>query len=245
MVGPAANRPDSSSALFTCALAIGQLVLERPEPGVRPASGPIASGAVMSPGLRRMRRALEHARRATRSGPATRPIGRRDSDASPISRSNGCAASTPASRRIVVPELPQSIGARRRREPGEPAALHVDRPVRVVLDADAHRAKRARSRRCPRRKRSRAAASARAESAAKISARWPMLLSLGTGHAAGERLFRGANDESSHCGMKGLGVAAGTGVGAGWSGAWGIAATRSASLSSSWPIAWPSMPATN
>ena len=47
----------------------------------------------------------------------TRRIGRRDSDASPISVVvNGCPASTPASRRIVVPELPASSGAGRRTE---------------------------------------------------------------------------------------------------------------------------------
>ena len=43
------------------------------------------------------------------SGPVTRRIGRRDSDASPTSTlSNGCAASNPASRRMPVPALPQS-----------------------------------------------------------------------------------------------------------------------------------------
>ena len=42
----------------------------------------------------------------------TRRIGRRDSDASPTSvAENGWPASTPASSRIVVPELPASSGA--------------------------------------------------------------------------------------------------------------------------------------
>ena len=44
------------------------------------------------------------------SGVMMRLIGRPDSDASPTSRErNGCPASSPANRRIVVPELPQSI----------------------------------------------------------------------------------------------------------------------------------------
>ena len=42
-------------------------------------------------------------------GPMIRRIGRRDSERSPISVDvNGCAATTPASMRIVLPELPQS-----------------------------------------------------------------------------------------------------------------------------------------
>ncbi len=44
------------------------------------------------------------------SGSMTRAIGRRESEASPMSRlRNGWPASTPASRRMVVPELPQSM----------------------------------------------------------------------------------------------------------------------------------------
>ena len=47
-----------------------------------------------------------------RSGSMMRPIGRFERDASPTSRlSKGCPASIPASSRIVVPELPQSISA--------------------------------------------------------------------------------------------------------------------------------------
>jgi hypothetical protein len=46
------------------------------------------------------------------SGTVTRPIGREESEASPnISEENGCPASSPASRRMPVPEFPQSIGA--------------------------------------------------------------------------------------------------------------------------------------
>ena len=46
-----------------------------------------------------------------RSGTATRSIGRRDSEASPISvESKGCAASSPMNRRMAVPALPMSSG---------------------------------------------------------------------------------------------------------------------------------------
>ena len=46
-----------------------------------------------------------------RSGAATRAIGLREREASPTrTLRNGCAASTPERIRIVVPELPQSIG---------------------------------------------------------------------------------------------------------------------------------------
>ena len=41
----------------------------------------------------------------------TRRMGRRESDRSPTSVvTNGCAATTPASIRMVLPELPQSSG---------------------------------------------------------------------------------------------------------------------------------------
>ena len=55
-----------------------------------------------------------------RSGSATRRIGRRVSEASPHSSvSNGRPASRPMSRRMVVPELPQSSGAGRRAQARE------------------------------------------------------------------------------------------------------------------------------
>ena len=54
-------------------------------------------------------------------GSTTRSIGRRDSDSSPVSSlSNSCAASSPASSRIVVPELPQSRDAAAARKPRMP-----------------------------------------------------------------------------------------------------------------------------
>ena len=55
------------------------------------------------------------------SGPMIRRIGRRDSEASPIKvDKNGWAATTPASIRIVLPELPQSSGADAARRPRRP-----------------------------------------------------------------------------------------------------------------------------
>ena len=57
----------------------------------------------------------------------TRSIGRRDSDSSPASSlSNGWAASSPASRRMVVPELPQSSGSRAARSPAMPTPPMLD-----------------------------------------------------------------------------------------------------------------------
>ena len=62
------------------------------------------------------------------SGSITRRIGRRDSDASPISVAvNGWPARTPASRRIVVPELPASSGPAGERSCPKP------RPSRVTV----------------------------------------------------------------------------------------------------------------
>ena len=64
------------------------------------------------------------------SGSVMRPIGRDDSEASPKSSvANGCPASRPASRRMPVPELPQSIGADGARQ------LH-----RLAVDAQVDRA---------------------------------------------------------------------------------------------------------
>ena len=76
-----------------------------------------------------------------RSGSATRRIGRRVSEASPASSvSNGRPASSPISRRIVVPELPQSIGPAGAVQAREPDALdprlvageHAPRPARAA-----------------------------------------------------------------------------------------------------------------
>ena len=87
-----------------------------------PASAPprTRSGGKTSPG------AAGSARPSTvapirRSGSATRRIGRRVSEASPTSSvSNGRPASRPISSRMVVPELPQSSGPRRRGRPAKP-----------------------------------------------------------------------------------------------------------------------------
>ena len=58
----------------------------------------------------------------------TRPIGRLDSDASPDQhRRKGCAASTPDSSRMVVPEFWASSGAAGARRPRRAAALDFDR----------------------------------------------------------------------------------------------------------------------
>ena len=74
-----------------------------------------------------------------RSGSATRAIGRPESEASPVrTDSNGCPAKTPISSRIVVPELPQSSGPRRRAE--RPAVDDEPALARHRLDLDAERA---------------------------------------------------------------------------------------------------------
>ena len=73
-----------------------------------------------------------------------RRIGRRDSERSPVSVvTNGCAATTPASMRIVLPELPQSsvsVGACSPRTP-RPAMRTSGRLIvgELPLDADAER----------------------------------------------------------------------------------------------------------
>ena len=56
-----------------------------------------------------------------RKGLATRPIGRRDSDGSPVSVvANGRPAKRPQKSRMVVPELPQSSSAWAWRRPENP-----------------------------------------------------------------------------------------------------------------------------
>jgi hypothetical protein len=76
------------------------------------------------------------------SGSITRRMGRRDSDASPIiSLRNGWAASTPASIRIVVPELPASSAASGERNPAKP------RPSRVTVPGSSSRTSTPRPRR--------------------------------------------------------------------------------------------------
>ena len=78
-----------------------------------------------------------------RSGSTTRPIGRRRSDASPSSTAkSGRPARTPASRRAVVPELPQSRTPRARGARRRPASGRGSRRARRVgnsLDLRAQR----------------------------------------------------------------------------------------------------------
>ncbi len=58
------------------------------------------------------------------SGSITRRMGRRCNEPSPVSvESNRCPLSTPASRRIVVPEFPASSGPLARRNPASPAPV--------------------------------------------------------------------------------------------------------------------------
>ena len=81
------------------------------------------------------------------SGSITRRIGRFDSDSSPISvESNDWPASNPVSRRMPVPALPQSIGARGRLQPVQADAVHDALAVARRFDAHAHLRERARGR---------------------------------------------------------------------------------------------------
>ena len=126
-MGPSAYRPDRSSALFTWAEDTGLSYSSGPSGR---SGGSMRSGAVRSParvgwGSPAMRAPRE------RSGPTTRIIGRFDSDASPMSvDANGCAESRPASRRMVVPELPQSRGAADARRPKRPLPCTTSSPSR-------------------------------------------------------------------------------------------------------------------
>ena len=98
VVGPSAPRAASSNADFTCAEATG--VSTRAPCRRRPHT---TSGGSVPPA-----RALTSAPSAAR-GRTMRSIGRRRSEASPLSTHIiGNAASMPASSRIDVPELPQS-----------------------------------------------------------------------------------------------------------------------------------------
>ena len=99
LVSPSAERPASRMALFTWALATFRSWWAPVSRFPRITSGGTRSPsrAVMSAPMRR-------------SGSTTRRTGRRRSEASPVStESPGSPASTPASSRSEVPELPQSM----------------------------------------------------------------------------------------------------------------------------------------
>ncbi len=98
VVGPFPESPARRIADFTCALATGDRQVN-PSSTRRPwtRSGAVPSGdaAIAAP--------------IARSGSTTRSIGRLRNEASPSRvASHSLPASTPASRRMVVPELPQS-----------------------------------------------------------------------------------------------------------------------------------------
>ena len=97
MVGPSAYKPASSSADFTCALATGM----RYSMPCRRRPPPISSGGLPS--------CVRTSAPISRSGLATRSMGRCMSDSSPISvEAKDCAASNPANNRMAVPALPMS-----------------------------------------------------------------------------------------------------------------------------------------
>ncbi len=110
-VSPSEKSPASRTALFTCALATSdETAPARSLPPGRTSTGgrPLAPVATSAP--------------SSRSGLATRSIGRRESDASPISVAWICApASSPVKSRMVVPELPQSRGPVGSSRPASPA----------------------------------------------------------------------------------------------------------------------------
>ena len=97
-VVPSACSPARSSAVFTCALATVNRWVAPTRPPPRTMSGgsvPSARPSSCAP--------------MARNGATTRPIGRRASESSPVSTlKKGRPARRPLSRRMVVPELPQS-----------------------------------------------------------------------------------------------------------------------------------------
>ena len=111
VVRPARRRARRAGrADFTCALATGSCVVDRAaarRPRARPAGG---------------RPCVSTETPMRRSGSAIRSIGRRDRDSSPTSSKRpSCPARIPASSRISVPALPQSIGSPGARSPRRPA----------------------------------------------------------------------------------------------------------------------------
>ena len=110
VVRPSAATPARSTALLTCALGVAGAIV-----GSRAAA------------RRARRRGRDRPTVSTtapiaRSGSATRSIGRAARLSSPARRaSNGAAASTPVSRRIVVPEFPQRNGPWGSTSPARPS----------------------------------------------------------------------------------------------------------------------------
>ena len=100
VVGPSAKSPASRMADFTCALATGLSY-------VMPWSFASGSHTVMGSSVLPLRPTIFAP--ICESGWITRPIGRRESEASPVKTAlKGCGARRPMSRRSVVPELPAS-----------------------------------------------------------------------------------------------------------------------------------------
>lgn len=121
-----------------------------------------------------------------------RPMGREQSEASPvISVSNGCPASSPASRRMPVPELPMS------RMPAggcsaPPVPLMVMRPSVCVISAPSA-SMALRVLRQSSLSRNPLISDVPSASAASIATRWDMLLSPGTRSCPSMRLVPDIN----------------------------------------------------
>ena len=122
-------RPASSSAVLTWALATASSWRIPASPPPR-----IDSGASRPPSRPSIRAPI------SRSGSTTRPMGRRAIEESPVSTVwNGRPARIPASSRIEVPELPQSMTASGSISPSKPGAPDDhDRPDRLAGDTLPH-----------------------------------------------------------------------------------------------------------
>ena len=170
-VMPGVLSPASSTADFTCAEATGRRIFDR----------------------HRGAQAAQHQRQApaglavksapiSDSGSITRPIGRRDSEASPVKVAViGWLATRPISSRVEVPELPMSSACRGLEQPADADA--VDAPARRRRRARSSRPSRASRRRWRARPRPRAAprsGSRPPPAPTSISARWLIDLSPGT-----------------------------------------------------------------
>ncbi len=116
-VRPLACRPASSTALFTCALGVASAQ-----------SMPASDAPAMVRGGRPSMESMRAPMRAR--GSITWRIGRRQSDASPVMVVvNGWAATTPVSRRMVVPEFAASSAMEGRSRPPSPRpTMSTERP---------------------------------------------------------------------------------------------------------------------